>query len=451
MPVRGAFLRALSAALTRHRAALGQLVSLETGKILSEGVGEVQEAIDVCDFAAGLSRSIDGSTFPSERANHLLMERWHPLRGHVGVISAFNFPCAVFFWNCALSLLMGNTTIWKGQPRFSALLRPHRRLTAIRGVLTRCLLCPAASVCSETRAFSGCNAALACCALAIVGLNFPFVCCVRVQPSETTLLTAIASVRIISDTLQEAGHSPGLVTLCGGGSEMGEALANDRRVDLLSFTGSTAVAKRVNVAVAQRMGRTLLEAGGNNALILLEDADLELAKRAVLFAAVGTAGQRCTSLRRLFVHTAVYDRFVPALVAAYKTIRIGDPLDPSTLCGPLHTARARDNYRAALERIRGEGGVILTGGKVRPGRGFYVEPTVVEMRRDSAMMQEELFAPVLYVVRVDSLEEAIELQNGVRQGLSSALFSNDIRRVMHWIGPEGCWAHSYTPCTYAAG
>ena len=403
MPVRGGLLRALASALTAKLDPLARLITLETGKILSEGRGEVQEAIDICHHAAGLSRSIDGSLLPSERREHIMMERWLPLSGHVGVISAFNFPLAVFFCQ---------THSGSSLQHRSAALLTLTSLCALRATL---------SCCSGNFALS-----------LLMGNTTVW------KPSETTTLTAIAACNIISATLRQEGQDGGLFTLCSGrGSDVGQAMAEDGRLELLSFTGSTRAGRDVAVRVAQRLGKSLLELGGNNAMLIMQDADLDLALRAVLFAAVGTAGQRCTSLRRLYLHTDIYDSFLSSLVTAYASVRVGDPFHASTLCGPLHTARAVKEFVAAVQRIEAEGGRVVTGGKTVEGAGFYVQPTIAAMPADAPMLQHELFAPVLSVVRVGSLTEGIALHNGVKQGLSSSLFTRDVGSIMRWLGSEG--------------
>jgi len=345
------------------------------GKILSEGLGEVQEAIDVCDMAVGMSRTIAGAVLPSERAGHTLLEAWHPI-GCVGIITAFNFPCAVFFWNFAISAVCGNTHVWK--------------------------------------------------------------------PSETTSLVAIACARIVADALERCAAPAGVLTLLvGPGRGVGELLLTDKRLALVSFTGSSAVGAHVSAAVHGRFGRCILELGGNNATVVMHDANLDMALRASVFGAVGTAGQRCTSLRRLLVHEAVYDAFVARLVAAYKTIAPGDPLAAGTLCGPLHTRGAVQNFeRGVAEAVR-QGGRVLAGGKALPALagalagGHFVEPTVVEIAHSAPCVQEELFAPVLYVIKVASFEEAVGLNNDVPQGLSSSIFTNSMQTAFAWMGPSG--------------
>ncbi|ORY72407.1 succinate-semialdehyde dehydrogenase [Leucosporidium creatinivorum] len=377
-PRRGLVLQDIGRALEEKRDDLGAVVSLEMGKIKSEGRGEVQEIIDIVGYAVGLSRSIGGSVFPSERPNHFITEVANPL-GVVGVISAFNFPTAVYGWNLSLSLVNGNATIWK--------------------------------------------------------------------PAPTTSLCAIATTKIIASVL-ESHKLPGALSalVCGGG-EVGQALVDDKRVDLLSFTGSEARGKIVGQQVQARFGKSLLELGGNNAAIVLPDANMALALPSIAFAALGTAGQRCTTTRRLFLHSSIADSFLASLVAAYKSTasRIGDPLAEGTLIGPVHAQDGVNRYLAAIEQIKKDGGEILVGGKraevdAALSKGNWVEPTIVKVAnggRGFKMMQEETFAPILYVSTFETLEEAIELNNGVAQGLSSALFTQDLSNALKWIGPEG--------------
>lgn len=378
-PARGEMVRKIGDALRLHKSALGALVSLEMGKVLSEGEGEVQEFIDICDFAAGLSRSLAGQVLPSERKGHVLLEAWNPI-GTVAVITAFNFPCAVLGWNLAISMAAGNTHIWKG--------------------------------------------------------------------ASSTSLVTLAVSKIIAGVLSTAGAPPGVFTVVSGpGRTVGERLINDPRAALVSFTGSSSIGKRVSEIVHSRFGRTILELGGNNAMVVMDDADMDLALRASVFGAVGTCGQRCTSLRRLLIHADVYDAFVARVVAAYKTIKPADPRAPGTLCGPLHTQTAIKEYTDGLEEIVKQGGKILVGGKVVQGDvaalgeankgGFFVEPTVVEIDSHAPILQTELFVPILYVCKFSTFEEAVALNNGVPQGLSSSLFTRDMRNVFRWIGPLG--------------
>jgi aldehyde dehydrogenase (NAD+) len=372
-PKRGELVRRYAEALRLHRSDLGRLVTLETGKILVEGEGEVQEMIDICDFAVGLSRQLHGLTIASERPEHRLMEQWHPL-GVVAIISAFNFPAAVWAWNSALAVACGDATIWK--------------------------------------------------------------------PSEKTPLTAIACVKLAERVCRELGVDPALFALaCGDGPSVGEPLIADPRVALVSATGSVRMGRRVGQVVAERLGRTLLELGGNNAIVVAPSADLKLALRGVLFASVGTAGQRCTSTRRLIVHESIYAEFMRQLTAAYEQVRIGDPLDPKTLMGPLIDERAVEGYASAIAATKELGGRVLCGGEraggTVPAGGLYVTPCIVEADNNWPIVQQETFAPILYAMSYRSIEEAIALQNAVRQGLSSAIFTNDMREAELFASARG--------------
>jgi aldehyde dehydrogenase (NAD+) len=371
-PKRGEVVRKLSERLRELKAPLGRLVSLETGKILSEGEGEVQEMIDICDFANGLSRQLYGLTIASERANHRMLEQWHPL-GLVGVISAFNFPVAVWSWNSALAVVCGNAILWK--------------------------------------------------------------------PSEKTPLSAIACTKIAEQVCRECGIDQALWGLVIGGSEIGRLLAEDTRVPLVSATGSTRMGRSVSEAVARRLGRTLLELGGNNAMIVTPSADLRLALRALLFGAVGTAGQRCTTTRRLIVHESVKESLVESLRAAYRQVRIGNPLDPKTLMGPLIDEEAVLAMGATMEELKTLGGRILYGGDRLQGPeypgGLYVTPCLVEARNEWPVVQRETFAPILYILPYTKLEEAIALHNAVPQGLSSAIFSAHLSETEKFLSATG--------------
>ncbi|KDE04097.1 aldehyde dehydrogenase family 7 member A1 [Microbotryum lychnidis-dioicae p1A1 Lamole] len=376
-PNRGLLLREIAQTLRHHKDDLGLLVSLEMGKIYSEGKGEVQEIIDVADYAVGLSRSIGGSVVPSEREKHFITEVSNPL-GVVGCITAFNFPVAVAGWNLALSLITGNAMVWK--------------------------------------------------------------------PSPSTPLTAIAMTKLMSKVFEARGHSGALASLVCGGAQVGEKLVNDKRVDLISFTGSEARGREVSMAVAGRFGKSILELGGNNAAIVLPDANIPLALRSILFAALGTAGQRCTTTRRLFLHSSIADSFIEQLRKAYISTsnRIGDPLDDSSLVGPLHGQDGVQKFKAAIEDAKKEGGEIIVGGRTKEMRGEFkggnwVEPTIVRFKdaTKAEVMKRETFAPILYISTFDTLEEAIELNNAVEQGLSSTLFTKDMSSAFQWIGPAG--------------
>jgi len=367
-PKRGEYVRRLGNALRENIDALGALVTLENGKIHAEGVGEVQEMVDICDFAVGLSRQLYGNTMTSERPNHRMYEHWHPL-GPVGVISAFNFPVAVWSWNAAIASVCGDTVLWK--------------------------------------------------------------------PSEATPLTAVAVTKIARTALEGSGFEGVFNLAVGDGQTVGSAMTGDTRIPLVSATGSCAMGSIVGPAVAQRMGRSILELGGNNAVIVMDDADLDLAVRAALFSAVGTAGQRCTTLRRLLVHRAVADKVVSRLVEAYRQVTIGDPLDEGTLMGPVISEVAIDQMMDALEIARAQGGEVVTGGDRIERDGFYVEPTIVKVPKDASITQEETFAPILWVIEFDTLEEAIAIQNGVTQGLSSAIFTESLKNAEKFLSATG--------------
>ncbi len=367
-PKRGEIVRELGEELRTHKQALGRLVSLEMGKILSEGLGEVQEMIDMCDFAVGLSRQLYGPTMMSERVRHRMYEQWHPL-GVVGIITAFNFPVAVWAWNAALAAVCGDTMVWK--------------------------------------------------------------------PSSQTPLTAIA-VQNICHRVMERHDIEGVFGLAvGPGSVVGERMLNDPRVPLISFTGSTSMGRHVAEATARRFARSILELGGNNAILVEADADLRLALRAVLFAAVGTAGQRCTSLRRLFLHSSIADDFVARLKKAYASIPIGNPLETSTLMGPLVTEEAAADYETALAKVREQGGEIVCGGHRLERPGFFVEPTIVRLAEQIPIACEETFAPILYVLPYSDLGEAIRVHNAVPQGLSSAIFTSNLYASERFLSHEG--------------
>jgi aldehyde dehydrogenase (NAD+) len=367
-PRRGDLVRRLGDALRLAKADLGRLVTLEAGKTLSEGLGEVQEMIDICDYAVGLSRQLAGLTLATERPDHRMMETWKPL-GVVGVITAFNFPVAVWAWNAALALVCGDPVVWK--------------------------------------------------------------------PSEKTPLTALAVQALFERAAAALGDVPnGLSQVLIGGRDVGEALVEHRRVALLSATGSTAMGRAVGPRLAARFGRALLELGGNNAAIVCPSADLDLTLRAVAFAAMGTAGQRCTTLRRLFVHERIYDAFLPRLKAAYASVRVGDPRDPRTLVGPLIDTAAGADMAAALAEARAAGGRV-TGGEPLAGPGVYVRPAVIEMPAQADVVRRETFAPILYVMRHADLAEAIARHNDVPQGLSSSIFTNDLREAELFLSERG--------------
>ncbi|MCF7687374.1 MAG: aldehyde dehydrogenase family protein [Cephaloticoccus sp.] len=366
-PKRGEVVRRLGVALRELKVPLARLVSLEAGKILAEGEGEVQEMIDICDFAVGISRQLHGLTIATERPGHRMMETWHPL-GVVGIISAFNFPVAVWSWNTALAAVCGDTTLWK--------------------------------------------------------------------PSEKTPLTGIACIKIAERVCRDCGVDPAIFSLVvGDGPKVGELMTKDKRLPLISATGSTRMGRRVGEVVAQRFGRSLLELGGNNAIIVAPSADLKLALGGILFGAVGTAGQRCTSTRRLIVHESVKPKLVQSLVTGYRHVKIGNPLRPDTLMGPLIDRAAVDHMMTAIAAAQAAGGKVLCGGERK--RGNYVTPCIIEAKNHWPVVQTETFAPILYVMTYRTLTEAITLQNAVPQGLSSAIFTNDLREAETFLAARG--------------
>lgn len=368
-PRRGELVRLLGEVLREHKTHLGALVTIEAGKIASEGLGEVQEMIDICDFAVGLSRQLYGLTIASERPGHHMLERWQPL-GPVGIISAFNFPVAVWSWNAALALVCGDPVIWK--------------------------------------------------------------------PSEKTPLTALATHHLLGQALARFGDAPeGLAALIQGGRLVGEQLVDDARVPLISATGSTAMGRAVGPRVAQRFGRSLLELGGNNAMIVTASADLNMAVRAICFSAVGTAGQRCTSLRRLIVHGSIADGLIARLLKAYASLPVGDPRAADTLIGPLIDEAAYSAMAKALDDARAQGGSVSGGERIEAIGGVYVRPAIVQMPGQSAVVRHETFAPILYVLRYDSFDEALALQNAVPQGLSSCIFTTDLREAERFLSASG--------------
>ena len=368
-PKRGLVVRDLAVALRELQAPLGELVSLEMGKIKAEGTGEVQEMIDICDFAVGLSRQLYGFTMPSERPGHRMYEQWHPL-GAIGIVTAFNFPVAVWSWNSALAAVCGDTMIWK--------------------------------------------------------------------PSSSTPLTAIAIQHITNKIMADHNLDGIFNTVIGSGSDVGERLLNDYRLPLVSFTGSVRVGKHVAEIVAKRLGRTILELGGNNAIIVTEDANLDLAVRAIVFGAVGTAGQRCTTTRRIIMHKSIAGELTERLVNAYRQVSIGNPLNDDILMGPLINEKAVDDMMKALKLAKSEGGEILIGGNVLPDKGtHFVEPTIVKMQHQLPLVCEETFAPILYLLEYETLDEAIELHNGVPQGLSSAIFTTNLLSAERFLSVAG--------------
>jgi aldehyde dehydrogenase (NAD+) len=371
-PKRGEIVRQVGEALRIHKQLLGELVSFEMGKSLQEGLGEVQEMIDICDFAVGLSRQLHGLTMHSERPGHRMYEQYHPL-GIVGIISAFNFPVAVWSWNSMLSWVCGDVCVWK--------------------------------------------------------------------PSEKTPLCSIACQKIVSEVFKRNDLPEGLSVIINGGREVGEWLAADQRIPLISATGSTRMGKQVATVVGARLGRTLLELGGNNAIIITAEADLDIAVRGALFGAVGTAGQRCTTTRRLIIHKSVYNQVKEKLIAAYKQIRIGNPLDIQNLMGPLIDKSAVEQYLQAIEACKNAGGKFIVEGGLLQGESFksgcYVKPCIAEVAHDLAIVHHETFAPILYLISYETLEEAIAIQNEVPQGLSSAIMTLDIREAEHFLSVAG--------------
>jgi L-aminoadipate-semialdehyde dehydrogenase len=367
-PKRGEAVRAVGEELRAHKDALGSLVSLENGKIKAEGDGEVQEMIDIADFAVGQSRMLYGNTMHSERPQHRMYEQWHPL-GVVGVISAFNFPVAVWAWNAFLAAIAGNATVWK--------------------------------------------------------------------PSPKTSLCALAVQHICNRVLKRHGLPPVFQIFIDAGTELAAQFVDDRRVALVSFTGSTHVGRQIGVRVAERLGKSLLELGGNNALIVDENANLDLAVPAIVFGAVGTAGQRCTTTRRVLVHRTRAAELERRLVAAYAQVRIGDPLDSDTLMGPLIDGGAVARYSAAIAAAQAEGGALLCGGKVLKRPGHFVEPTIIRANARMAVVRTETFAPILYLMSFDTLDEALALQNSVPYGLSSAIFSESLQAAERFLAADG--------------
>ena len=368
-PARGEVVRQLGQKLREHKDALGELISLEVGKVRSEGLGEVQEMIDICDFAVGLSRQLNGLSMHSERPRHRMFEQWHPV-GPVGVISAFNFPMAVWAWNAAIAAVCGDVCIWK--------------------------------------------------------------------PSEHAVLCSLAVQRLCNEVMAE-NDCHGVFNLLAGGADIGEWLTDSKRVPIVSFTGSISVGRQVASRVAGRLGRSILELGGNNAIVVLDDADLDLAMRAITFGAVGTAGQRCTTTRRVFAQSGVVDRLAASLCKAYGTVKMGDPLADGTLLGPLISEHAVDSFSAAIEAAKQQGGEVLCGGNVPDRKGFFVEPTIVKApaQQSFPIAWDETFAPLLYLFEVDGLEQAVEEQNAVTQGLSSAVFTDSISTAERFLSAAG--------------
>lgn len=371
-PQRGEIVRQYGNALREHKNALGKLVSYEMGKSYQEGLGEVQEMIDICDFAVGLSRQLYGLTMHSERPNHRMYEQWHSL-GVVGIISAFNFPVAVWAWNAMIAMVCGDVCIWK--------------------------------------------------------------------PSEKTPVSAVACQKILVKILKDNEVPEGVCSLINGDHTTGALLTHDARVPLISATGSTRMGKQVAALVAARLGRTILELGGNNAIIVSKDADLKLVLTGAVFGAVGTAGQRCTTTRRLIIHESVYDTVKQSLAKAYGQLKIGNPLDESNHVGPLIDKASVDNYLNALGKIEDEGGSFVVKGAVLEGEGYksgcYVQPCIAEVKNDFQIVQHETFAPILYIMKYSTIDEAMQMQNGVPQGLSSAIMTNNLREAELFLSCAG--------------
>ncbi|MEO0480120.1 MAG: aldehyde dehydrogenase family protein [Planctomycetota bacterium] len=372
-PIRGEFVRKIGLRMRERKEELGKLVSLECGKIYQEGLGEIQECIDIADFAVGLSRQLYGLTIASERPQHTMRETWHPL-GTIGIITAFNFPAAVWAWNSMLALVCGNAQIWK--------------------------------------------------------------------PSRKTPIIAIAMTRVCAEVLEEEGYGALISLIVGQDQDVGSTMVDDRRLPLISATGSTRMGRIVGERVGARLGRSLLELGGNNALIVSDKADLDLAVRAIVFGAVGTAGQRCTTTRRVLAHSSVIGELTERLVKAYATVSIGNPLDEKTLMGPLIDEDAVTMFENAVATAKEQGGEVLTGGSRHAAGGdceggHFVQPTIIRAKHTMPLVCEETFAPILYVMPIDSVEQAIEIQNDVPQGLSSSIFTNDVREAERFLSAVG--------------
>lgn len=372
-PKRGEIVRQIGDELRKNKESLGALVSYEMGKSLQEGLGEVQEMIDICDFAVGQSRQLYGLTMHSERPNHRMYEQWHPL-GIIGVISAFNFPVAVWSWNAMIALACGDVVVWK--------------------------------------------------------------------PSSKVMLCAVATHQIVASVLSKNNVPEGVLCLVAGSSkEVGDVMLSDKRIPLISATGSTRVGIRVAQKVGERLGRSILELGGNNAIIISENANLDLALRAVAFGAVGTAGQRCTTTRRLIIHEKVYDQVKKKLTKIYSQLSIGNPLDPENHVGPLIDNAAVNDFLSAIEKVKEQGGKILIGGTVKQGKGFvtgcYVEPCIAEVKENLPIVKHETFAPLLYIMKYKTIDEAIQLHNGVPQGLSSAIFTENMLEAEQFLSSAG--------------
>lgn len=369
-PTRAGIVKEIGDALREYQEDLGKVNTLQMGKIIPEGTGEVQEFIDICDLATGLGRQLEGKVLQSERKNHALYEIYNPI-GSVGIITTYNFPVAVYGWNAANALTCGNSTVWKGAP--------------------------------------------------------------------SVPLVTIATGKIVQQVLRDNKVNPAVATIFCGGAEIGEAMTHDKNLEMISFTGSVQTGQKIRQVVNDRMGRTLLELGGNNAIIVSEDANIELAVRSSLFSCAGTAGQRCTTTRRLILHESIYDQFVSKLKNAYSKLTIGDPLkDEGVLYGPVHGQNTVDIFKDAVKKAQEQGGRILYGGNVIEREGYFVEPTIIEISHDAPIVMEETFAPIVYCIKYSGdVSNAIQLNNCVSQGLSSSLFSTDISKIFEWIGPNG--------------
>ncbi len=371
-PRRGEIIREIGSELFKNKELLGLLITLEVGKTVTEGAGEIQEAIDIANFCVGLSRQLYGLTIASERPEHRLMEQWHPL-GTIGVITSFNFPAAVWAWNALIAAAVGNVTVWK--------------------------------------------------------------------PSSSALLTAVAVSHIANRVVKRNGLPPIFLLSCGSGRTVGNLLVNDKRAALISFTGSTATGRRVGEQTAARFGKSILELGGNNCAVVTPDADIDLAVKGVAFGAMATAGQRCTSTRRVLIHSSIYDNFVSRLQKVYGSVNIGNPMNPHTVVGPLVDAGAVEDFKSTVAKAQKQGGRILHGGLLFSVEGCkdgcYVSPTMIEMEKQDGIVLEETFAPILYVMKYESIDDAIATHNAVPQGLSSAIFSNNIRETEYFISAAG--------------
>lgn len=372
-PKRGEIVRQIGDELRKYIKPLGKLMAIEVGKILAEGVGEVQEYVDICDYATGMSRQLPGQVLPSERPGHFMMEQWHPV-GAVGIICAFNFPVAVAGWNAAISMVCGNTHIWKSAP--------------------------------------------------------------------TTTLCSIATQKIMASVLERNNLPGAIATFVAGGVDVGEKIVDSHNIPVVSFTGSCRAGRIVGQKLAGRFARPILELGGNNAIFVMDDANVEMAVRAVLFGSVGTCGQRCTTCRRLYVHESLYDSFVERLATLYKKLKIGNPLEDGVLVGPLHTLQAVDIFEKTVAAATAQGGKVRVGGKAYhdstevPGPN-YVQPTIIEIATDAPIVKEEAFVPILYTMKFKTVDEAIALNNNVEQGLSASLFTNSLQTQYKWLGPCG--------------